>query len=340
MSLKAAISHKSAEQMAAAGDIQAQTCNTQFHAEKASVIAETAREIFGLAQLIPSRPVLPEQKILSFMGKFANPPGDVKWSRSIGGWTHDCEDRGDFSMRLDEDSNTRPPYDRGEYYLRVHVPDKGFDGVIMLDREGKDFQRGFKLGPTTTRWTTDVANMRSLVEWFRTRRPKAPVCAYAFPDNRTRAQNDAWRDAWLAYPFDMFDLLMPSVYKWYQGDNAGEMAKYETAVRFSLELAAAHDLPVYLMVTHRYTGGDKPQGLIPDKEQIEYLEALLNVDFEGKKPAGLAPWSADPFYHAKQQEQYYTQIELERGETEADEYLAVLEQDVYDNCRAALALVS
>lgn len=315
-----------------------------FHDTEKQAIKEDAvagkrcdAEIMGLAQTIPARPSLPGGPILSFVQGEDPPPG-IKKCFNLTGGIHDRNNRGDFGMRNDVDAATKDPYQWGNYHFTMHIPDPNESGVIMLDREGTDYQGPIKAGSVHPNWTTAVGNHEALINWVRRARPLAPVCLYAHPDSRIWDQNDDWRDAWLAYPFEHTDLIMPSVYKWWVGDKPSNMDREINYVRFALELGKLHNLPVYLMTTHRYTkSSSSPQVLIPEDEWVDYVTALLETDFQGKRCSGLAPWGSDPWYYNEEIEQYHMQIDIERGTAPVEKYLGWLQLDIYANCETALA---
>ncbi len=184
-----------------------------------------------------------------------------------------------------------------EIWLDNHLEDS-FDGFLVLDWED-GVMAHLMAGPSDAEFTRVVSEMVKLLEFVRERRPGAKIGYYRMPWSEYQSQNDVWRAAIAAASpvFDASDAFFPSVY-----DRSGDSPDRDSerlGMLIHLALEVAGERPVILYTMHRYHSGNETWGsrLIDADEYIKHISHLMQVEYEGRRPAGVVVWAEEPYWY-------------------------------------------
>ena len=183
---------------------------------------------------------------------------------------------------------------RTRAWLDKYCP-RDFAGFVCLDWESpfKILRQGS--GPEFDR---TLSEMVRLLRYVKSQRPRAKFGYYGLPVKEYWNQDEKWRSAMRACQpiFDASDVLMPSVYDFYDKSEARDHEKLGAVVKLSLELA--NGKPVLLYVSARYHNST-PIGYrtIPDAEFVNHVRSLMNVSHNGDRADGVIAWKATRYFH-------------------------------------------
>jgi hypothetical protein len=230
-------------------------------------------------------------------------------------------------------------------WIEDNVP-VGYDGVLVLDWEGGVMEH-LRAGPSDPGFAQTVLEMVLLLRHVRFQRPAATVGYYGLPFVEYWGQGRWWRDTTAAMEpiFEASDALFPSVYDYYGRHPDRDHERFSALIMLALEHADGK--PVFMYTYHRYDHWDPEWRFrrIARDEYVNHIAHLMNVEFNGRRPAGVIAWGMERYFYraafARAADGSYAQKggfwdrvreayirEMGTGES-IDEYLARLHPYVY-----------
>lgn len=235
--------------------------------------------------------------------------------------------------------------DATDRWLADNVPE-GYDGVLVLDWEGGVMEH-LRAGPSDPGFGRTVAEMARLLEHVKLKRPSAVVGYYGLPFVEYWGQGRWWREsaAGMRPIFEASEALFPSVYDYYGRHPERDHERFSALMRLALEHAGGK--PVFMYTYHRYDHWDPEWRFrrIGREEYVAHIRTLMNVEFNGRRPAGVIAWGMERYFYraafARAADGSYAQAgafwdrvrdtyaaEMDTDET-IDEYVARLHPYVY-----------
>jgi len=173
-----------------------------------------------------------------------------------------------------------------ESWLTRYIP-LDYDGYLIVEwRDG--VIEPLLAGSDDERLDSVIAEMVSVVDAIKQRRPGALVGFAGIPVFDYWSHGDAWRAALdAAKPLhDAVDAFFPDVRDVYGTEPERDLDRLGTYIAATLEIAG--DRPVFLYTSHRYENVTERWGysLIPRDEYVAHIAGLMAVEFGGRRPAG------------------------------------------------------
>lgn len=174
-----------------------------------------------------------------------------------------------------------------------------FDGPITINWEGDALRSLIRPDPSDPgERDVHIDGFLQVLNEVRNHCPDALVGYYGLPSREYWAQTDAWRETmrYLAPIFEASSGVFPSCYDLYGTMPGRDEERLSEIARFAVELAQGR--PVFPFVWDRYHNSTATWGYktIPTSEWTDLLVAILSAEHDGRHPAGLVAWGADPYY--------------------------------------------
>ncbi len=183
-------------------------------------------------------------------------------------------------------------------WLGKNVPED-FDGPICLDWENDVLEILSKGPENNPEWQPVVTEMVQLLQFVKSKRPKAKIGYYALPQTKYWNQDQVYQDRMLAlHPiYKESTALFPSAYDFYGENPERDKAAFATIMR--LALRCADGKPVYPFVWHRYHDSTPQWGFkrIPGDEFVDHVRNLVHTEYNSDRIDGIMAWGQERYWY-------------------------------------------
>lgn len=186
--------------------------------------------------------------------------------------------------------------------IQKRYPGVSDSGIAALDWEGKMIGTLVNSRSDDPEFNKTLNSYINILKMAKALRPNVKWGYYAVPFSRFYGRSKLGEDLRRIEPLlNECDVFFPSFYESYK-DGSIERDDNEHFANENLNailrVAQRMDKPVLPFVWYRYHVSNKNIGLqlIPGDEFEKYLNAILSVNYNGKKVSGVVCWSADTYY--------------------------------------------
>jgi len=204
--------------------------------------------------------------------------------------------------------------------IKKRYPNDSDGGIGALDWEGKSLAWLVNLPGDSPEFKSVLNSFIGIIKMAKTLRPNVQWGYYAVPFSRYYNRSKLGDDLNKIEPLlKECDIFFPSFYQSYKDGSIGkddnERFAYEN-LNVILPVAQRMNKPVLPFVWYRYHVNNKSIGLqlIPSDEFEKYLNALLSVNYKGKKVSGLVCWSVDSYYLRVKSKALINEMSLNRNQ--------------------------
>jgi hypothetical protein len=209
--------------------------------------------------------------------------------------------------------------------IQKRYPGVSDSGIAALDWEGTMIGTLVNGRPESSDFNDALNSYIKLLKMAKALRPNVKWGYYAVPFSRFYNRNKLGSDLRKIEPLlRVCDVFFPSFYENYRDGSIekddNERFAYEN-LNAILPVAQRMDKPVLPFVWYRYHVSNKNIGLqlIPNDEFEKYLNAILSVNYNGKKVSGVVCWSVDSYYFKKKSVPLLNEMS-ESGSQDFDSY--------------------
>jgi hypothetical protein len=204
--------------------------------------------------------------------------------------------------------------------IQKRYPNVSDTGIAALDWEGKMIGLLVNARPGSSDFNDALNSYINILKMAKALRPNVKWGYYAVPFSRFYNRNKLGSDLKRIEPLlRECDMFFPSFYENYKDGSIekddNERFAYEN-LNAILPVAQLMDKPVLPFVWYRYHISNRDIGLqlIPNDEFDKYLNAILSVNYKGKKVSGVVCWSVDSYYFKKKSRPLLNEMNASRSQ--------------------------
>jgi hypothetical protein len=188
--------------------------------------------------------------------------------------------------------------------IRSAFPDKDYDGLIILDWEGEDFNT-LKFKPIEEQsFNKSIQQFIALIKYTRELRPKAQIGVWDLPLSIYYVNVDTtWRkrNSLIDEIIMECDVLMPNLYDYYPTGAVpwqDDTAYVREVLKVTFEKATKYNKAVMPFVWHRYSDAVEASALkaIEPYEFVQQMKLIAETSYFGRKVNGVIWWQEDLYY--------------------------------------------